>query len=117
MIATNAVIEDILDGRPFDHITRTTLLPVPGAPKILMSYAFDERAAGGTHFEVRFAKPKPKDLPFYENIWPNVQNKFTGEFEILRALLAEQAKAEAAADEPPLPVSRERFLARPVHAR
>ena len=80
-----------------------------------MSYAFDERADGGTHFEVRFAKPKPKDLPFLEHVWPNVQGKFTGEFEILRSLLAEQAKA--AADEPPLPVSRERFLTQPVRAR
>jgi hypothetical protein len=87
----------------------------PGAPKILMSYAFDEREDGGTHFEVRFAKPKPKDLPFFEHIWPNVQSKFAGEFEILRALLAEQAKA-AAVDEPPLPLSRERFLTQPFRA-
>ena len=115
MHGKDAVIEDILDWRPYDHITLTTLLPAPGAPKILMSYAFDERADGGTHFEVRFAKPKPKDLPFLEHVWPNVQGKFTGEFEILRSLLAEQAKA--AADEPPLPVSRERFLTQPVRAR
>ena len=115
MHGKDAVIEDILDWRPYDHITLTTLLPAPGAPKILMSYAFDERADGGTHFEVRFAKPKPKDLPFLEHVWPNVQGKFTGEFEILRSLLAEQAKA--AADEPPLPVSRERFLTQPIRAR
>jgi hypothetical protein len=82
-----------------------------------MSYAFDQREDGGAHFEVRFAKPKPKDLPFFEHIWPNVQRKFAGEFEILRALLAEQAKAAAAADEPPLPVSRERFLTQPFRAR
>ncbi len=87
----DAIIEDILDWLPFDHITFTTLLPTPDAPKILMTYAFDEREDGGTHFEVHFAKPKPKDLPFYEHIWPNVQSKFAGEFEILRALLAEQA--------------------------
>ena len=49
-----------------------------------MSYAFDERADGGTHFEVCFAKLKPKDLPFLEHVWPNLQGKFTGEFEILR---------------------------------
>ncbi len=115
MHGKDAVIEDILNWHPFDHITLTTPLPAPGAPKILMSYAFGERADGGTHFEVRFAKPKPKDLPFYEHVWPNVQSKFSGEFEILRALLAEQANA--AADEPPLPASRERFLTQPVHAR
>ena len=89
---------------------------MPGAPKILMSYAFEERADGGAHFEVRFAKPKPKDLPFFERIWPNVQAKFAGEFELLRALLAEQAKAAVAADEPTLPISRERFLTQPLRA-
>ena len=72
-----------------------------------MTYAFDEREDGGTHFEVRFAKPKPKDLPFYEHIWPKVRSKFTGEFEILRTLLSQQ---KAAIDEPALPASRERFL-------
>lgn len=113
MHGKDAVIEDILDWRPFDHITMTTLLPAPGAPKILMSYAFGELADGGTHFEVRFAKPKPKDLPFFEHVWPSVQGKFTGEFDILRGLLADQAKA--APDETPLPVLRERFVTQPVH--
>ena len=116
MHGKDAVIEDILDWRPFDHITLTTLLPVPGAPKVLMSHVFVERADGTTHFELRFAKPKPKDLSFFEHIWPNVQSKFTGEFEILRGLVAEQAKEAAAADEPPLPVSRERFVTQPFRA-
>jgi uncharacterized protein YndB with AHSA1/START domain len=102
MHGNDAVIEDILDWRPFDHMTLTTLLPVPGASKVLMSYAFEERADGGTHFELRFAKPKPKDQPFFDLIWPKAQDKFTGEFEILRALLAEQAKVEA--DEPTRPL-------------
>jgi uncharacterized protein YndB with AHSA1/START domain len=117
MHGKDAIIEDILAWCPFHRITLTTLLPVPGAPKILMSYAFDERADGGAHFELRFAKPKSKDLPFFEHIWPNVQGKFAGEFEILRALLAEQAKPGAAPDDPPLPVSRERFLTQPLRAR
>jgi hypothetical protein len=115
MHGKDAVIEDILDWRPIDYITLNTLLPAPGAPKILMSYAFGEREDGGTHFEGRFAKPKPKDLPLYEHAWPNVRNKFTGEFEILRTLLEGQAKA--AGDEPALPASRERFLTQPVQAR
>ena len=79
-----------------------------------MSYVFDERADGGTHFEVRFARPKPKDLAFFEHVWPHAHDKFTREFEILRTLLAEQT---VAADEPPPRVSRERFMTQPVHAR
>jgi len=48
---------------------------------------------------------------------PNVQSKFAGEFEILRRLLVEQAKSAAAADEPLLPVSGERFLTQTFRAR
>ena len=113
MHGKEAVVEDILDWRPFDHITLTTLLPAPGAPKILMSYVFAERPNGDTHFEVRFAKPKPKDLPFWRHVWPNVQAKFAGEFEILRVLLAERA----ADDEPPLAVPHERSRTHAVPAQ
>ena len=116
MHGKDAIVEDILDWRPFDSVTFTTLLPAPGAPKILMGYAFEDRDDGGTHFEVRFAKPKPKDAPFFEHIWPNVQAKFAGEFEILRGLLADEAKAAAAVEKPPLPLSRMRFRAEPVPA-
>ena len=72
----DAIIEDILDWRPFDYVTQTALLPIPGAAKILMTYAFDERDDGGTHFELRVAKPKPKDLPFLEQVWPAVQQNY-----------------------------------------
>jgi hypothetical protein len=70
----------------------------------------------GTHFEVRFANPKPKDAPFLEHIWPGVQAKFSRRNEILRGLLADEAKAAAAVEEPPLPLSRMRFRAEPVPA-
>ncbi len=116
MHGKQAIIEDIIDWRPFEHLTLTTLLPAPGAPKIPMCYLFEARADGGTHVELRFGKLKPKDLPFFEGIWPGVQKKFTGQFEVLRALLAEQATA-GDSDEAPLPVSRDRFLTEPVQAR
>jgi uncharacterized protein YndB with AHSA1/START domain len=113
----DAIIEDILDWRPFDYLTQTALLPIPGAPKFLVTYAFDERDDGGTHFEFRVAKPKPKDLAFYEQVWPTVEKNFNVGFEILRTMLAERAEASKAEDEPSLPVSRERFLTDPVHPR
>ena len=72
----DAIIEDILDWRPFEHVTLTALLPIPGAPKILMTYAFEGRADGGTRFELRFGKPKPKDLAFFEQVWPTVRSNF-----------------------------------------
>jgi hypothetical protein len=54
-----------------------------------MGFAFEERDDGGTHFEVRFAKTKPKDALFLEHIWPDVQAGLAGRHEILRGLLAE----------------------------
>jgi hypothetical protein len=34
---------------------------------------FEDRDDGGTHFEFRIAKPKPKDLPFYERVKPTAR--------------------------------------------
>jgi uncharacterized protein YndB with AHSA1/START domain len=113
----DAVIEDIVDWRPFDYVTLTALLPIPGAPKILFTYTFEERGDGGTHFEFRVAKPKPKDLPFYERVRPTVEADFTAGFDILRTMVAERRAGSTAEDEPPLPVSRERFLTQPQHTR
>jgi hypothetical protein len=113
----DAVIEDILDWRPFDYVTLTTLLPVSGAPKILMTYAFDERGDGGTHFEFRVAKPKRKDLPFFAQVWPAVVQDYDVGLEIMRSMLEEWTAAAATVDEPSLPIARERFLTHTVFAR
>jgi uncharacterized protein YndB with AHSA1/START domain len=117
MHGKDAIIEDIVDWRPFDYATLAVQLPIPGAPKITLTHAFEERADGGTHFEIRFAKPKPKDLPFFERVWPNVESNFDVGLDIVRSILEEQAAASDAADEPSIPASRERFLTQPVHAR
>jgi len=113
----DAVIEDLLDWRPFDYVTLTALLPIPGAPKILFSYSFEERSDGGTHFEFRVAKPKLKDLPFYERVRPMIETDFTTGFDILRTMVAERLAASTVENDPPLPVSRERFVTQPLHAR
>jgi hypothetical protein len=95
----------------------TALLPIPGAPKIQLTHAFEERADGGTRLELRFARPKPKDLAFFEQVWPTVQSNFEAGLDILRSMMEERATASDAASEPSIPVSRERFLTQPVHAR
>ena len=113
----DAIIEDVLDWCPFDYVTKATLLPIPGAPKILMSYTFEERGDGGTHFEFRIAKPKPKDLPFYEQIRPAVQENYTIGLDVLRSMLEERGASQAVVEESSMPALRERFLTQPVHAR
>jgi uncharacterized protein YndB with AHSA1/START domain len=113
----DAIIEEILDWRPFDYVTLAALLPIPGAPKIQLTHAFEGQADGGTRLELRFGKPKPRDLAFFEQVWPTVQSNFEAGFDILRSMLEERASASDAAGEPSIPVSRERFLTQPVHAR
>ena len=82
-----------------------------------MTYAFDDRDDGGTHFEFRAARPKPKDLPFFEQVWPAVVQNYAVGLEILRSMLEEWTADSTAVDEPTLPISRGRFLTHPLHAR
>ena len=74
MHGKDAIIEEVLDWRPFDYLTLATLLPMPGAPKVVLTYAFLESAGGGTHIEIRVARPKPKDKAFLEQVGPVFQD-------------------------------------------
>jgi uncharacterized protein YndB with AHSA1/START domain len=110
------VIEEILDWRPFDYLTFTTLLPVPDAPKILMTYVFTETDDGVTHIEIRAARPEPKDRAFFEQAGARFAEDITAEIATLRSML-EGMDAEAAIVEPPLLASAGRFLTEPVQTR
>ena len=90
---------------------------MPGAPKVFMSYAFFESAGGGTHIEIRVAKPKPKDQAFLAQVGAEFQKNITTEVATLRVMLEGQQGVTAGVDEPALPVSGQRFLTQPVHAR
>jgi uncharacterized protein YndB with AHSA1/START domain len=111
-----AIIEVVLDWRPFDYLTLATLLPVPGAPKIFLTYAFLESAGGGTHVEIRVAKAKPKDRAFLEHVGAEFQKTITSEVAALRTMIEGQSGSPTAVEEPTLPVSEERFLTQPIHA-
>jgi uncharacterized protein YndB with AHSA1/START domain len=119
MHGAHTIIEEVIDWRPFDYLTLTTLLPMPGAPKVLMTYAFSEIAgsasAGGTHIEIRVAKPKPKDKAFLEQVGAEFHKTITSEVATLRLMLERQQEAPAVVEEPALPVSAERFLTQPVN--
>jgi hypothetical protein len=51
-------------------------LPIPDAPKVILTYAFLEGAGGGTHIEIRVAKPKPKDKAFLEKVGAEFQKEY-----------------------------------------
>lgn len=119
MHGAHTIIEEVIDWRPFDYLTLTTLLPMPGAPKVLMSYAFSETAgvpgaAGGTHIEIRIARPKPKDTAFLEHVGAEFHTHITSEVAVLRGMIEGREAGPPDVDEPALPVSGERFLTGPV---
>ena len=113
MHGAHTIIEEVIDWRPFDYLTLTTLLPMPGAPKVLMTYAFSEIADDGTHIEIRVAKAKPKDKAFLEHVVPEFQKTITSEVATLRLMLEGQKGAPAVVEEPAIPVSAGRFRANP----
>ena len=113
MHGDHAIIEEILDWRPFDYLTLSTLLPMPKAPKIIMTYAFLPSAGGGTRVEIRVAKPRPKDRAFLEQVGAEFQKTITSEVAALRLMLEGLEGGPLAVEEPPLPLPAERFVTRP----
>jgi uncharacterized protein YndB with AHSA1/START domain len=106
MHGAKAIIEDVLEWRPFDSITITTLLPAPEAPKILMSYAFADGLNGSTRVEIRVAKPKPRDKAFVDHAAHHFAQTITAEVDVLRSMI----EGGTPFDEPPPPVSLGRFI-------
>ena len=86
MHGPHAIIEEILDWRPFDYLTLTTLLPAPNIPKVLMSYTFAETDRG-THIEIRVAKVRPTDQATLEHIVEEFRKNISNEIAVLREML------------------------------
>jgi len=114
MHGKDAIIEELLDWRPFDYFTLSALLPMPGAPKVVMTRAVKDLPNGATHLEMRIAKPKPKDRVFFDQIATKFKEDVTKAIESLRRILEGQQTSVAVIDEPSLMPSNERFLTEPV---
>jgi uncharacterized protein YndB with AHSA1/START domain len=108
MHGAHAIIEEILDWRPFDYLTLSTLVPVPKAPKIIMTYAFQPASSGGTRVELRVARPRPRDKAFVEHVCAEFQKTITSEVAALRLMIEGQALSPLVVEEPALPAPAER---------
>ena len=114
MHGKDAIVEELLDWRPFDYFTLSALLPIPGAAKVVMTRALEERPDGTTHLEMRIAKPKAKDKAFLDQVAPKFADDVTKGIATLRKLLEARQTSVAVIDEPALKSSNERFLTEPV---
>ena len=114
MHGKDAIIEELLDWRPFDYFTLSVQLPIPGAPKVVMTRALRDLPDGTTHLEMRIAKPKAKDKAFLDQVAPKFAEDVTKGIETLRQLLERQQTSVVVIDEPALKSSSERFLTEPM---
>ena len=71
MHGKDAVVEEILDWRPYDYVTDRTILETPGGPVKVLHTIELEPVASGTLIHLRFAAPKTKrERALMEDIGP-----------------------------------------------
>jgi uncharacterized protein YndB with AHSA1/START domain len=116
MHGKDAIIEELVDWHPIDYFTVSTLLPIPGAPKIVMTRAIEDGPNGTTHLEFRVAAPKKEHQAFVDQAGAKFAENISKAIEKLRGMLEGQQLSMSAVDEPPLPTSSERFLTEPVRS-
>jgi uncharacterized protein YndB with AHSA1/START domain len=119
MHGKDAIIEEVMDWQPYDHVTYRSLLPIPNVPKLLSTYLFTDLGDGRTRVELRFGKPRSaKDQAIAMPLMPMIDEMVTDGLTHLGPIVETAAReAEAAAPaEPDLPVSRERNAREPIAA-
>jgi uncharacterized protein YndB with AHSA1/START domain len=117
MHGKDAVIEEVLDWQPNDHVTYRSALPRPGVPKIVNTFAFADLGDGRTHMTGRFARPRSaRDRAIWDGLVPMLDDMVERGIAGLTRLFAERSAAArpAAPPEPNLPPSRGRNVSEPV---
>jgi hypothetical protein len=97
MHGKDAVIEEILDWRPYDYVTDRTILDTPGGPvKVLHTIELEPDTAG-TVIHIRFAAPKTRrEMALMQDIGPAYGQALQASFPGLIAQLdAELAARDA----------------------
>ena len=108
MHGQDAVIEEILDWRPYDYLTLRSTMGTPMGPLTYVSTVEFEPTPAGTVVHFRFASPKTaKERAILREMAPLLEGIFARDGSALVAQLdAAQGVEPVDIDEPPLPVSR-----------
>ncbi|HEY3523687.1 MAG TPA: DUF2652 domain-containing protein [Candidatus Limnocylindrales bacterium] len=120
MHGRDAIVEEIVDWRPFDHVTLRFQMPIPGVPKLLMTEQL-EAVEGGTRVSLRVKRPRlAKERAVLEPLRPTLEGAMRSGVEPLAELVAADIAARSAAvegaEEPALPESAGRNVREPVGA-
>ncbi len=117
MHGKDAIIEEVMDWQPYDHVTYRSLLPIPNVPKLLSSYCFTDLGDGRTRVELRFGMPRSaKDRAIALPLMPMIDEMVTDGLAHLGPVVetaAREARA-AAAPEPEVPAGHDRYLREPI---
>ena len=88
MHGKDAVVEEILDWRPYDYVTDRTILATPHGPLRVLHTIELEPTTTGTTIHMRFAAPKTKrEMPLMEVIGPAYGQALEGQAPSLAAQL------------------------------
>ena len=117
MHGPHAIIEEVLDWRPFDYLTISTLLPMPDAPKVIMCPTRSWRRNPGDAYRDPAGEAEAEGPGVSRSCRRGIQKTITAKVEKLRQMLEGQDGTPAALEEPMPPVRAERFLTESVHAR
>jgi hypothetical protein len=120
MHGKDAIIEEILDWHPFEHVTLRSQLPDPGIPKVTMTYLFQPED-DGTRVAILGLRPRSaKDRAIIEQILSMLDESLEHGLAALRPLIeADMAARKAGATpmvEPALPNGGARYLTEPATA-
>ena len=119
MHGKDAIVEEVIDWQPYEHVTYRSLLPIPNVPKILSTYLFTDLGDGRTRVEMRFGKPRSaKDRAIATPLMPMIDEMMTDGLAHLRPIVEAAAReAEAAApSDPAVPASLGRNAREPIVA-
>ncbi len=116
----DAIVEEIVDWRPYEYWTHRVQVPEPGVPKFTLMYAFEPEGEG-TRLTARVLRPRTaKDRDIWTLVEPVLRTSIEHSVATLAPVLAEEVARRAAASqgaaEPELATSAGRFLTTPVES-
>jgi uncharacterized protein YndB with AHSA1/START domain len=109
MHGKDAIVEEVLDWRPFDYFTMRSTIGTPAGPIRVLGTFELEPTTTGTRVHVRFAKPKAKkDAEVMAAMLPVFQGMIDAGAAAVRTLVAAEARARAAEAplEPAIPAAK-----------
>ncbi len=114
------IIEEVLDWRPYEHVSYRTLLPIPNVPKLVNTFLFEALDDGRTRVEVRVARLRStRDRAIQETIRPGLDHTFNEGLAALTRVIDEFNASrvdDALAPEPDVPGSLGRNVRQPIVA-